>query len=163
MSRLVGILLLVALGFTAAVASVGATDEPAQTVTVTRTEKVRVLSSYQGRKADWWARRTWYWKRRSIALKRTLMDRPQVREAINLACITYSVSCGLMFSIARCESGFFPGAKNSTSTASGLFQFLYPSTWATTPYWAFSVWSPYASSFAAAHMISRGRRGEWQC
>lgn len=125
MTRVLPVLLLALLGGIGGLATVAAgEDTPAQTITVTRTENVRVVSSYQGRKADWWARRTWYWKRRSIALKRTLLDRPQVSEAINLACVTYSVSCGLMWSLARCESGLYAGAKNPTSDASGLFQML---------------------------------------
>lgn len=169
MTRLIAIGLLAALGALGALGALatvaGGEDPPAQTVTVTvtRTEKVRVLSSYQGRRATWWARRTWYWKRRSIALKRTLLDRPQVQEAINLACITYSVSCGLMWQLARCESRLYAGAKNPRSDASGLFQMLYPSTWRTTPYWPLSVWSPYANAMAAAHMLDHGRRGEWEC
>lgn len=138
-------------------------DEPAETVTVTRTETVRKLQSFQGRDVRWWAARTNYWKRRSVALKRTLLRQPAVSEAINLACITYAVSCGLMWSLARCESGLYAGAKNPRSDASGLFQMLYPSTWRTTPYWPFSVWSPYANAMAAAHMLEHGRRGEWAC
>ena len=107
--------------------------------------------------------KTAYWKRRSRALKRTLLEQPKVGEAINLACLTYAVSCGLMWRLARCESGLYAGAKNRTSSASGLFQMLYPSTWSSTPYWGFSVWSPYANAFAAGHMLAHGRRSEWVC
>lgn len=165
MSRSWPLVLLLALGFIAAVAVADASPpEPAvSTVTVTRTHTVRKLQSYQGRNVHWWAQRTNYWKRRSIALKRSLLKQPKVSEAINLACLTYAVSCGLMWQLARCESQLYAGAKNRTSTASGLFQMLYPSTWGTTPYWSLSVWSPYANSMAAAHMLAHGRRSEWVC
>lgn len=158
------LLLLLAFALSLVVADVSvAEDPPAQTTTVTRTVVVRKLQSYQGRNVRWWAKRTNYWKRRSIALKRSLVRKPEVSEAINLACLTYAVSCGLMWSLARCESQLYAGAKNSRSDASGLFQMLYPSTWNTTPYRWFSVWSPYANAMAAAHMLSHGRRGEWVC
>lgn len=164
MSRLLPLLLLAMLGAAVAFVTVaGGEDPPAQTVTVTHTDTVRRLQSFQGRNVHWWAKRTWYWKRRSIALKKTLLKRQDVSEAINLACVTYAVSCGLMWQLARCESQLYAGAKNRSSTASGLFQMLYPSTWRTTPYWPFSVWSPYANSMAAGHMLSHGRRSEWVC
>lgn len=163
--RQIWVLLLLALGFVAAVAVADAGSEtpPSQTVTVTRTETVRKLQSYQGWSARKWAAKTTYWKRRTIGLKRTLLQQPKVTEAINLACLTYSVSCGLMWSLARCESQLYARAKNRYSDASGLFQMLYPSTWNSTPYSPFSVWSPYANSMAAAHMLAHGRRGEWVC
>jgi hypothetical protein len=75
-------------------------------------------------------------------LKRTLMSSPSVSEAINLAGATYG-NIGLLWSLARCETGgtFNPGAKNPTSDASGLMEFL-PSTFASTPYRGLSLWSP---------------------
>lgn len=98
-------------------------------------------------------------RRLRVALRRD----PEIVEAINLAAVTYGVSGALMFHLARCESRLNPNARNRTSTATGLFQHLYPSTWRTTPYARFSPYSPYASAMAAAQMISRGRRGEWVC
>lgn len=137
-------------------------DPPVQTITVTRTETVRKLQSYQGWSAYKWARRTWYWKRRSVALKRTLLDRPQVQEAINLACVVYG-NCDTLWRRARCESGLFPGAVNASSGASGLLQFL-PSTWRTTPFARFSPFSAYANVLAAGWMIGvAGRGNEWSC
>ena len=83
-------------------------------------------------------------------------------EAINLACATYG-SCSLLWRRADCETGgtFSPRSYNA-SGASGLFQFL-PSTWRTTPYSAFSVWSAYANAMAAGWMQAHGRGGEWVC
>ena len=63
---------------------------------------------------------------------------------------------------AWCESRRHPRALNASSQASGLFQFL-PSTWRSTPYAAFSVWSPYANAQAAGWMHRAGRGGEWVC
>jgi len=64
--------------------------------------------------------------------------------------------------VARCESGYNPGAYNPRSGASGLFQFL-PSTWRTTPYAAASIFDPWASAQAARWMFDRGRASEWVC
>lgn len=99
-------------------------------------------------------------KRRHRALVRTLLRRPTVVEAINLACATYG-SCGALWRRARCESGYSPSAYND-SGASGLFQFL-PSTFASTPYRSFSIWSAYANALAAGWMHAHGRGGEWEC
>jgi hypothetical protein len=106
------------------------------------------------------------------SLQRTLQGRrhaathsPDSLEAIRLASIAYGVSYGLLERRARCETGgtFDRYAKNRSSSASGLFQFLYPSTWNRTPYGRESVWSPYANALAAAWMEKQGRGGEWVC
>jgi len=93
---------------------------------------------------------------------------PDSLEAIRLASIAYGVSYGLLERRARCETGgdFNRYAKNRTSSASGLFQFLTTpngGTWASTPYGRESVWSPYANALAAAWMERQGRGGEWVC
>jgi SLT domain-containing protein len=87
----------------------------------------------------------------------------QVVAAINLACATYG-HCAELWRKARCETGgtFDPAARNPTSGAEGLFQFL-PSTWQTTPYRMFNVLSPYASALAAGWMHANGRGDEWAC
>jgi hypothetical protein len=97
--------------------------------------------------------------------KLQLVRRPDSMEAIRLASIAYGVSYGLLERRARCETGgsFSRWSKNRYSTASGLFQFLYPSTWNQTPYARESVWSPYASALAAAWMERNGHGGEWTC
>lgn len=89
---------------------------------------------------------------------------PRVAHAIRLASITYGVSERDMRAVAWCESGFDPRAKNPSSTASGLFQFLYPSTWRSTPYARLSVWDPYANALAAAWLVRRdGGWYQWEC
>jgi hypothetical protein len=91
-----------------------------------------------------------------------MLQRPSVVEAINLACATYGW-CSTLWRKADCETGgtFSPTAHNP-SGASGLFQFL-GSTWRSTPYGRFSIWSPYANALAAGWMHANGRSGEWSC
>jgi hypothetical protein len=103
-------------------------------------------------------------RRRVRQLTRTLQHTTSTREAIDLACVAYGASCTTMWRRARCESGGSPSprARNSASGAAGLFQFL-PSTWESTPYARFSVWSPYANALAAGWMETHGRGGEWVC
>jgi len=116
-----------------------------------------------------WAARYREQRRRADALRRELrqtrrllLQRPDVGEAINLAAMVYG-NQETLWRKARCETGgtFDPGAHNA-SGASGLFQFL-PSTWRSTPYAPFSVWSPYANALAAGWMHKVGRGGEWVC
>lgn len=71
--------------------------------------------------------------------------------------------------VARCESGYDPNAWNSypigNSHAEGVFQILYPSTWATTSYAADSPYN-YVDNIHAAYQIF-SRDGftwrEWEC
>ena len=122
-----------------------------------------------GHGVKWWAARARAngesarsWRRSYLSTRRELLHRPDVVEAINLACATYGW-CETLWRKARCETGgtFNPGVENS-SGASGLFQFL-PSTFASTPYARFSIWSPYASALAAGWMHEQGRGDEWTC
>jgi len=101
-------------------------------------------------------------RHRVATLVHAMRQSGTVTEAINLACATYG-SCDTLWRRAGCETGgtFSPRAYNP-SGASGLFQFL-PSTWQTTPYGAFSIWSPYANAMAAGWMQAHGRGGEWSC
>ncbi|TMF67988.1 MAG: lytic transglycosylase domain-containing protein [Chloroflexi bacterium] len=64
--------------------------------------------------------------------------------------------------IAWCESRYHPNSVNSSSGASGLFQFL-PSTWSGTPYASQSPFDPRANSFAAAWLYSHYGSGRWEC
>ena len=95
--------------------------------------------------------------------RRILLRRPQVVEAINLACATYG-HCSSLWRKAQCETGgsFSAASYNTGSGASGLFQFL-PGTWRSTPFARLSVFSPYANALAAGWMHSVGRGGEWTC
>jgi soluble lytic murein transglycosylase-like protein len=67
-----------------------------------------------------------------------------------------------MIRVAACESVWDPNAVNSSSGASGLFQFM-PGTWLSTPYADQSIFDPVANARAAAWMWSVGRRNEWTC
>lgn len=97
--------------------------------------------------------------------RHAVVHRPDSLEAIRLAANAYHVSFGKLYRRAMCETGgtLNPYSKNQHSSASGLFQFLYPSTWNSTPYAGESVWSPYANAMAAAWMEANGRGGEWVC
>jgi hypothetical protein len=132
---------------------------------------------YDGAGPERWARRARVARRRVVELRaevaalhqdlrrerRVVLHDPNVVEAINLACATYPGYCATLWRKARCETGgtFDPHAANS-SGASGLFQFM-PSTWASTPYGVFSIWSPYANALAAGWMHEHGRGSEWAC
>lgn len=64
--------------------------------------------------------------------------------------------------VAYCESRYHPNSVNSSSGASGLFQFL-PSTWSGTPYASQSPFDPRANAFAAAWLYSHYGPGRWVC
>jgi hypothetical protein len=115
---------------------------------------------FDGLGPEAWAQRAREWHHAYERQRRLTFAKPSVREAIDLSCATYGF-CSSLWSKARCESGFSPFAHNP-SGASGLFQFL-PSTFRSTPYAGFSIWSPYANALAAGWMHERGRGGEWVC
>lgn len=66
------------------------------------------------------------------------------------------------FNVAWCESRYHPNSVNSSSGASGLFQFL-PSTWAFTPQHNQSPFDPVANSYAAAWLYKRDGPSQWVC
>jgi hypothetical protein len=90
-----------------------------------------------------------------------LLHHSDVVEAINLAAATYGNGPEL-WRKAKCESGLNRYARNPASAASGLLQFL-PSTFASTPYAGFDIFSPYANALAGGWMIANGRGNEWVC
>ena len=90
-----------------------------------------------------------------------ILANSSVSEAIELAAATYGDG-ETLWRRARCESGLNRYARNLSSAASGLFQFL-PSTWRSTPYARFSIFSPYANALAAGWMGAHGRGNEWSC
>jgi hypothetical protein len=127
-------------------------------------------NTYQGKSARWWAARAQQARKDANAraatikvLRRELSHDPSVQEAVALASLAYPAMkpCSA-WAIIRHESGGDPLAKNPSSTASGLFQFLV-STFNSTPYGraGFSIWSPYAQALAAGYMHSVGRGSEW--
>jgi len=64
--------------------------------------------------------------------------------------------------VAYCESRYHPNSVNSTSGASGLFQFL-PSTWGGTPWASQSPFDPVANAQAAAWLYKTYGPGRWSC
>ena len=64
--------------------------------------------------------------------------------------------------VAYCESRYHPNSVNSSSGASGLFQFL-PSTWAFTPYAGYSPFDPKYNALAAAWLYQRDGPSQWVC
>jgi Transglycosylase SLT domain len=64
--------------------------------------------------------------------------------------------------VAWCESRYHPNSVNSSSGASGLFQFL-PSTWAFTPYAGYSAFDPKYNALAAAWLYKRDGPSQWVC
>ena len=64
--------------------------------------------------------------------------------------------------VAYCESRYHPNSVNSSSGASGLFQFL-PSTWAFTPYASYSPFDPRYNALAAAWLYHRDGPSQWVC
>lgn len=163
----VSIFPLLAFGSAAAVAVAAAEDPPAEPVppvTVTLpSATVTVDRLAGGQTAAYWRRQDHNARAQIRRLKRVLATNGSVREAIGLACTAYG-HCADLWRKARCETGgtFSARAYNPGSQASGLFQFL-PSTWASTPYGRFSVWSAYANALAAGWMHAHGRGGEWAC
>jgi hypothetical protein len=157
------VLFLLVIGAVAGFAPGRASDEPPATTTVT----VQVPARYHGGTAAHWAARFRHRTRQlqvarhdTKRLRRTLLSRPSVTEALNLAATVYGNGATL-WALARCESNLNPQARNA-SGSSGLLQFM-PSTFASTPYRGFSIWSPYANALAGGWMLTQGRRGEWVC
>jgi soluble lytic murein transglycosylase-like protein len=140
----------------------------ASTGTTTEAATVTVRDLADGHNAGWWRRRALSNSRTMRArgltirrLKRTLGGRSSVRDAIALAAVVYRVPYSTLDRKAWCESRYSPAARNP-SGAMGLFQFL-GSTWASTPFAAFSPYDPLAAALAAGWMHRAGRGGEWSC
>jgi hypothetical protein len=76
---------------------------------------------------------------------------------------------GEALSVARCESGYNPGAYSpiwvGNSHAEGVFQILYPSTWDGTFYSGYSPYNAWANIHAAYQIFARDGYSwrEWVC
>ena len=88
--------------------------------------------------------------------------RDQIIQIIYDAADRYGQPREDMLRVATCESNLDPSAVNSSSGASGLFQFM-PGTFASTPYADQDIFDAWASANAAGWMWSVGRRNEWEC
>ena len=77
--------------------------------------------------------------------------------------VRFGADPDLIVRVVRCESGFKPDIKNSTSTASGLFQFL-DSTWKgqSAKYKVYTLKNdPYGQLEVATQMIAAGGITHW--
>jgi hypothetical protein len=100
--------------------------------------------------------------RQVMRWKQTAFSSASLDEAIRLASVVYHVPSSTLWRRARCESQLYRYAQNA-SGASGYWQFL-PSTWRSTPFARFSIFSTYPQALAAAWMMGpAGRAGEWVC
>lgn len=122
---------------------------------------------YQGKSAEWWARKTVHWKKAATKRGRTLAivkrdsrrrTRTSLLHGIELAAATYGQSAAALRRVAFCESRFYLYARSSGGHL-GPYQFA-PSTWRSTPYARFSVFDPIAAPLAAGWMWRQGRKGE---
>lgn len=87
----------------------------------------------------------------------------EVTDAIRLASVTYGVPEQEMRAVAWCESRMNPNARNRSSGAAGLFQWL-PSSWRAQGVPGMSVFNPYANAMAAARAVRRdGGWRQWVC
>ncbi len=77
---------------------------------------------------------------------------------------TFGPYANSALAVARCESGFNPNAKNPSSSASGVFQFL-SGTWRTTSYAGYSPFNAWANIQAAHQVFVRDGYSwrEWSC
>jgi uncharacterized protein YraI len=89
-------------------------------------------------------------------------SRDELVAIIEVAAAEYGQPVEDMIRVAGCESVWDPYAVNSSSGASGLFQFM-PGTWLSTPFADQDIFDPVANAHAAAWMWSVGRRNEWSC
>lgn len=127
-------------------------------------------ATVEGKDVKWWAKRAKQARRDANAraatsrrLRLAMDNDPGIQECIRLATIAYpAFTERRAWQIINHESGGNRFAKNSRSSASGLYQFLV-STWMSTPYGraGMSIWSSCASSLAAGWMHQNGRGGEW--
>jgi len=130
-------------------------------------------TTYQGKTAEWWAKRAVQARKDANArgrtikrLKKTVARDVTIQEAVSLASIVYpQLSTDRAWCLIGHESKGNPNARNRQSVwngehATGLYQFL-PSTYASTPFGGFSIYNPLAQALAAGWMHAHGRGGEW--
>lgn len=135
----------------------------------------RVQATYQGKTVLWWARHAVAARQDANERRLALLDaRAKLRadvqpvenvyeHAAKFAAVAYDVDADTLIRKGRCESVNWTKFHNQ-SGASGPWQFM-PSTWASTPYAAFSPYDPMAAALAAAwmHSAAVNRGGEWVC
>lgn len=120
---------------------------------------------FSGQGAEYWHNEARKLQRKVDRLKKRLRkkQRKDAKYAIKLASNALGVPEWQMRSVAWCESRLNPWAKNRSSTAAGLFQFL-DSTWARSGMAVFSVYDPLANALAAAKTVrADGGWRQWSC
>jgi hypothetical protein len=151
------VLLMATLGLVVIGVSSGKREDP-------QLQRVRARALELRHERDWLQHRLTRRVLEARGLRRALVHRASSLEALRLAAVAYHVDVGLLYRIASCEStggdGLKADAKNPSSTAAGLGQFL-DSTWASTPYAGFSVYSPYANALAIAREVSLDHLWQW--
>lgn len=165
---------LVMLGL-ALVASITVATVGTQPPTTTSSRPAAVPVRVDGHGVRWWAGRAranraaarWQHQRagrlEQLLRRRIVEPRQSVYEhSATLAAIAYGVDAATLIRKGRCESARWTRFLNTASGAAGPWQFL-ASTWATTPYAAFSPYDPLAAALAAAWMHGAGRGKEWSC
>lgn len=86
-----------------------------------------------------------------------------VQHALRLASALYGIPLSEMRAVGDCESHLNPLAKNRTSTATGVFQWL-DGSWRTQGLPGFARTDPYASALAAARAVQRDHGwSQWVC
>ncbi|MGH2491476.1 MAG: G5 domain-containing protein [Candidatus Limnocylindria bacterium] len=89
-----------------------------------------------------------------------------IESIIRAAAARWGADPAQLLRVAWCESRYNPLAYNTSSGASGLFQFM-PRTWAANSvragYGGASVFDAVASANTAAFMFSIGQAGQWSC
>lgn len=129
-------------------------------------------TTYQGKSAKWWAKHAVQARKDANAraqtirsLRLTLRHDVSIQEAVLLASTVYpQLSTDRAWCLINHESRGFIYARNTTPVgsehATGIFQFL-PSTFRSTPFGSFYIYSPLAQALAAGWMHAHGRGGEW--
>ena len=98
----------------------------------------------------------------------TLVPAPSgdIEGIIRDAAATWGADETQLLRVAYCESRFNPSAYNTSSGASGLFQFI-PTTWAIASvragYAGASVFDPVANANTAAYMFANLQARQWAC
>jgi hypothetical protein len=89
-------------------------------------------------------------------------SKDEVQALIRQYAASYGISANLPLAVARCESGYNQFAKNKSSSASGVYQWL-SSSWANQPAAAggVSVFDADANVRAAVWLIAHGKISPW--
>lgn len=132
-------------------------------------------ATYQGKTATWWAKRAVQARKDANArahtirnLRHTLDHDVTIQEAVAMASIVYpKLGIKRAWCLIHHESWMTSDplhARNiravGSEHATGLYQFL-PSTFRSTPFGVFSIYSPMAQALAAGWMHDHKRGGEW--